>query len=272
MNKKILKILLYLLLAAVTLVMIQPFFFMLLMSTYRTQQLGNVLSLKPGGHLLENLKTVFASGFMYYYWNSIKSAVTFTVLSVFLCALAGYGFAKFEFKGKKALYLFVIGSMMIPAQLGLIGYVIQMRTMGFIGTLWPIILGDIASCFAVFWMTQYITSALPNEILEAARIDGSSEFRLFFQIVLPMIKPALATIGIIQFIFSWNYYLRPLMTISDPDLYTIPLGIAALSTRYQTNYAAQITALSLGTIPTIIIFVIGARSFINSLTAGAVKG
>lgn len=245
---------------------------MVLMSTYPTQQLGNVLSLKPGGFFFENLKTVLASGFLYYYWNSIRSAVIFTLLSVFLCALAGYGFAKFEFKGKNILFVFVLGSMMIPAQLGLIGYVVQMRSMHLIGTIWPIILGDIASCFGVFWMTQYITSSVPKPIMEAARLDGCNELRMFFQIVLPTIKPALATLGIIQFIFSWNYYLRPLMTISNPELYTIPLGIASLSTRYQTNYAAQITALTLGTIPTIIIFVIGARSFINSLTAGAVKG
>ena len=272
MNKLIARILLGIVLVAVTLVMIQPFLFMILMSTYRTQQLGEVVSLRPGGYFWENLTTVLESGFLHYYWNSIKSAVSFTLISVIICALAGYGFAKFKFKGRKVLYILVVGSMMIPAQLGLIGYVVQMRNMHLIGTLWPIILGDIASCFGVFWMTQYITAAVPKEIMEASRLDGCGELRLFFQIVLPIIKPALATLGIIQFVFSWNYYLRPLMTISDPDLYTIPLGIASLSTRYQTNYAAQITALSLGTIPTIIIFVIGARSFINSLTSGAVKG
>ena len=272
MNKTFLRIFLYLILIAVTLIMIQPFYFMILMSTYRTQQLGEVLSLKPGGYFFQNLKTVIDSGFLHYYWNSIQAAVVFTILSVFICALAGYGFAKFQFKGKKVLYILVVGSMMIPAQLGLIGYVVEMRSMHLIGSLWPIILGDLASCFGVFWMTQYITSSVPKAIMEAARIDGCSELRLFFQIVLPIIKPALATLGIIQFVFSWNYYLRPLMTISDPDLYTIPLGIASLSTRYQTNYAAQITALSLGTIPTIIIFILGARSFISSLTSGAVKG
>ena len=272
MNKIFVRIFLYLLLFVVSVIMITPFFFMILMSTYPTQQLGNVLSLRPGGFFVENLKTVLASGFLNYYWNSIRSAVVFTILSVFLCSLAGYGFAKFQFKGKSFLFAFVLGSMMIPAQLGLIGYVIQMRSMHLIGTIWPIIVGDIASCFGVFWMTQYITSSVPKPIMEAARLDGCGELRMFFQIVLPTIKPALATLGIIQFIFSWNYYLRPLMTISDPELYTIPLGIASLSTRYQTNYAAQITALTLGTIPTIIIFVIGARSFISSLTAGAVKG
>ena len=272
MNKSLYRIILYTILAAVTLISIMPFFFMILMSTYRTQQLGEVLSMRPGGFFIENFNTVIKSGFLLYYWNSIKTSVTFTVISVFLCALAGYGFAKYQFRFKKPLYFFIVASMMIPAQLGLIGYVVQMRSMHLIGTHWPMFLGDIASCFGVFWMSSYISMAIPQPILESARIDGCSEFRMFFQIVLPIIKPALATLAIIQFVFMWNYYLRPLMTISDPDLYTIPLGIAALSTRYQTNYAAQITALSLGTIPTIIIFVLGSRTFINSLTSGAVKG
>jgi len=272
MNKTISRIVIYAVLTIVSVISIMPFFFMLLMSTYRTQQLGDVLSLRTGGYFIQNFNTVIKSGFLLYYWNSIKTSVAFTVLSVLLCALAGYGFAKYQFRLKKPLYLFVVGSIMIPAQLGLIGYVIQMRSMHLIGTHWPIILGDIASCFGVFWMTSYITMAIPQPILEAARIDGCSEFRLFLQIVLPMLKPALATLAIIQFVFIWNYYLRPLMTISDPDLYTIPLGIAALSTRYQTNYAAQITALSLGTIPTIIIFILGSRTFVSSLASGAVKG
>lgn len=272
MNKNLYRFLLYGILAVVTIVSIAPFFFMILMSTYRTQQLGEILSMRPGGHFLDNLNTVLKSGFLLYYWNSIKTSTVFTVVSVLLCALAGYGFAKYQFRLKKPLYFFIVASMMIPAQLGLIGYVVQMRSMHLIGTMWPIFLGDIASCFGVFWMSSYITMAIPTPVLEAARMDGAGEWRIFMQIVLPMIKPALATLAIIQFVFMWNYYLRPLMTVSNPELYTVPLGIASLSTRYQTNYAAQITALSLGTIPTILIFIFGSRSFINSLAAGAVKG
>jgi multiple sugar transport system permease protein/cellobiose transport system permease protein len=272
MTKTVQRILLYVILAAVTIISIAPFYFMILMSTYRTQQLGEVLSLRSGGYFLQNLETVMKSGFLLYYWNSIKVAVAFTVISVLLCALAGYGFAKFQFKFRNPLYVFVVASIMVPAQLGLIGYVIQMRQMHLIGTQWPLILGDIASCFGVFWLTEYISMAVPHELLDAARIDGCNEIRLFFQVVLPITQPALATFAIIQFVFSWNNYLRPLMTISNPDLYTVPLGIASLSTRYQTNYAAQITALSLGTIPTLIVFILGSRSFIRSLTSGAVKG
>jgi multiple sugar transport system permease protein/cellobiose transport system permease protein len=121
-------------------------------------------------------------------------------------------------------------------------------------------------------MTQYISGALPDTVLESARLDGCGEWRLFGQIVLPYITPAMATLTIIQFVFSWNNYLRPLVTLSDPNMFTIPLGIASLSTRYQTDYAAQITALSLGTVPLIILFLCGSKTFIMGLTSGAVKG
>lgn len=272
MNRSLKRVLIYLALGIVTFISVTPFLVMLLMSTYRTQQLGQVLSLRPGGYFMENFNTVMKSGFMLYYWNSIKTTVTFTVMSVLLCAMAGYGLAKYRFRFKQPLYVFIVASIMIPAQLGLIGYVIQMRDMHLIGTLWPVFLGDIASAFGVFWMTAYISMAVPQPLLEAARLDGSSELRTFFQIVLPTIKPALATLAILQFVFMWNYYLRPLMTVYNPDLFTIPLGIAALSTRYQTDYAAQITALSLGTVPTLIVFILGSRMFIKSLVSGAVKG
>jgi multiple sugar transport system permease protein/cellobiose transport system permease protein len=269
--KKNVLIALYFILALITLVAISPFYFMLIMSTYRTQNLAEAVSLLPGNHFFINLGNVIASGFLRFYWNSLSVAVVFTVLSVFICAMAGYGFAKYGFKGNKILFAFVIGAMMIPAQLGLVGYVIQMRAMRLGGTLLPVILGDAASCFGVFWVCQYIRNSLPDAILESARIDGCSEMRTFFKIALPCIMPALAALAIIQFVFSWNYYLRPLVTISDPRLFTIPLGVATLSTRYQTDYAAQICALALATVPLIVVFIAGSKRFIAGLTSGAIK-
>jgi multiple sugar transport system permease protein/cellobiose transport system permease protein len=272
MNKKISIFLIYLLLIIVTVIAIAPFYFMIIMSTYRTQDLALAGSLLPGTYFLTNLGNVLKSGFLLYYWNSVYVAVIFTSMSVFLSAMAGYGFAKFKFKFNKPLNTFVVGAMMIPAQLGLIGYVIEMRGLHLGGTAWAVILGDVATCFGVFWMTQYISSALPNEVLESARIDGSGEWKTFFRIALPYSSPAMATLGIIQFVFSWNSYLRPLVTLTDPMHFTIPLGIASLASRYMTDYAAQITALSLGTIPLIIVFLCGSRTFIMGLTSGAVKG
>jgi multiple sugar transport system permease protein/cellobiose transport system permease protein len=272
MNRKLSVVLIYAILTVITLVAISPFYFMIIMTTYRSQEIGRAISMLPGGYFFANLQTVLKSGFLRYYWNSIYTTVIFTLTSVLLSALAGYGFAKFKFRGNRLLHAFVVGAMMIPAQLGLIGYVIEMRSLHLIGTFWPIILGDVATCFGVFWMTQYISGALPDTVLESARLDGCGEWRIFAQIVLPYITPAMATLMIIQFVFSWNNYLRPLVTLSDPNMFTIPLGIASLSTRYQTDYAAQITALSLGTVPLIILFLCGSKTFIMGLTSGAVKG
>ena len=271
MSRKISLILLYLALAIITIIAISPFYFMIIMSSYRTQNLAEAVSMLPGNHFLVNLRTVLDSGFLLYYRNSLYAAVVFTTISLLLCSMAGYGFAKFNFKGNKVLFAFVIGAMMIPAQLGLIGYVIQMRVMGLGRTLWPIILGDVASCFGVFWICQYVRGSLSDAILESARIDGCGEFRIFFNIALPCITPALATLAILQFVFSWNYYLRPLVTLSDPRLFTIPLGVATLGTRYQTDHAAQICALALATVPLIIVFICGSKTFISGLTSGAVK-
>jgi multiple sugar transport system permease protein/cellobiose transport system permease protein len=272
MNRKMRIFFIYLVLIVITVIAISPFYFMIIMSTYRTQELGRAGSLIPGSYFITNLNNVLKSGFLFYYWNSVYVAVIFTLMSVLLSAMAGYGFAKFNFKLNKPLHAFVVGAMMIPAQLGLIGYVIEMRVLHMGGTHWPIILGDVATCFGVFWMTQYISGALPNEVLESARIDGCGEWRIFLRIALPYSSPAMATLAIIQFVFSWNNYLRPLVTLTDPDQYTIPLGIAALASRYMTDYAAQITALSLGTIPLIIVFLCGSKTFIMGLTSGAVKG
>jgi multiple sugar transport system permease protein/cellobiose transport system permease protein len=259
-------------LIAVTLAALAPFWFMIVMSTYRTQELGRAITLLPGGYFLRNLMTVLESGFLRYYWNSLYSSVIFTVGSVLLSTIAGYGFAKFAFRGNRTLHAVIVASMMIPAQLGLIGYVIQMRAMRMIGTIWPIMLGDIATCFGVFWMTQYIKSSLPDSIIDSARLDGCGEFRIFWQVVLPCVTPAVATLSIVQFVFMWNSYLRPIVTLTDPNLFTIPLGVASLSSRYQTDFAAQICALTLGTVPLILVFLAGSKTFILGLTSGAVKG
>lgn len=272
MKAKIVKISIYTVLILVTIFALAPFYFMIIMGTYRTQELYKAASLLPGDYFLGNVKTILESGFMKYYWNSVYTAFIFTVVSVLLSVMAGFGFSKYQFKGRKTLHTIVVASMMIPGQLGLIGYVIQMRNMHLIGTHWPIMLGDIATCFGVFWMTQYTANSLPDSLLESARLDGCSEWRSFWSIVLPYVKSGAATLVIIQFVFMWNSYLRPLVTLTDPDMFTIPLGIAALASRYMTDLAAQIAALSLGTLPLVIVFLLGSKTFILGLTSGAVKG
>jgi cellobiose transport system permease protein len=162
--------------------------------------------------------------------------------------------------------------MMIPGQLGLVAYIIEMRFLGLSGSLIPLILPWVANAFGIYWMTQFMKGAVPNEVLESARIDGCSEVGVFFRIALPFIGPAVTTLSLLVFLWSWNNYLLPLIIVNQPELYTIPLGITTLGNLYRTDLAAQILGLSIGTIPVLVLFAIGSKSFIRGLTTGSVKG
>lgn len=271
-SKKRNKVLLYVVLAALSVICLYPFYMMLIMSSYSTYNIADSASMLPGTYLWENLKTVFGNGFMVFYKNSFYIAGVTTVVTLVISTLTGYGLAKFKFRFSRALWLFIIAAMMIPTQVGMIGYLIEIRYLGLNGTREAIILYYAANCFGAFWMTQFIRTNVPNEVIESARIDGCGEFRLFLQIVIPYIKPGLATLAILQFMWNWNGYLLPLIVLTDTDLYPVTLGISRLANQYSTNYAAQICALSLGTLPLILIFISGSKYFISGLTAGDLKG
>jgi multiple sugar transport system permease protein/cellobiose transport system permease protein len=258
--------------ALISLIAFAPFYIMIIMGTHVNEDLFRKIVLLPGNYLLENLKTVASSRFDLAYLNSFIVSVTSTVLSVFVSAFAGFAFAKYEFKFKNVIFNLVLLTMMIPSQLGIVAYVIEMRSLGLSGTLIPLILPWVANAFGVFWMTQFIKGAVPNEVLESARIDGCSDLGLFFRMVPAFIMPAVTTLSLLIFLWSWNNYLLPLIMINNPDLYTIPLSITTLGDAYRTDLAAQILGLSIGTLPVLVLFAFGSKSFIRGLTAGSVKG
>lgn len=258
--------------ACISLFSLLPFYIMIIMGTHQNEDLFKNLVLTPGNYLLENLKTVAESRFDRAYWNSLIVSVTSTVSSVLVSAFAGFAFAKYQFRHKNKIFSLVLLTMMIPSQLGIVAYVIEMRYLHLSGTLMPLILPWVANAFGVFWMTQFIRSAVPNEVLESARLDGCSDFGAFFRIVIPFITPAITTLSLLIFLWSWNNFLLPLIMITDPDLYTIPLSITTLSDAYRTDLAAQILGLSIGTLPVLILFAFGSKNFIRGLTAGSIKG
>ncbi len=249
-----------------------PFYAMLMMSTYVSEQLFTGVKLLPGAFLLQNLKTILAIHYLHFYANSLVVAATHTVAAVFISALTGFAFAKYPFRHKKLLFYFILGSLMVPPQLGLVGFVVEMKFLGIVNSLFPLILPGIANAFGVFWMTQYIAAAVPTEILESAKMDGCTALRLFLQIVLPIIRPALVTIFLLFFLWSWNNYLTPLVIISREALYTVPLAISMIGSEYRTDYAARILALAVSTIPVLILFAAGSKQLIRGLTAGSIKG
>jgi cellobiose transport system permease protein len=137
---------------------------------------------------------------------------------------------------------------------------------------WPLILPPMVNAFAVFWLMSFIKSAIPNEIMESCRMDGCSELRIFWQMVIPNITPALVTIFLIMFLHSWNNYLTPLVILNKESLYTIPLAISMLGNMYRNDYAAKILALALATMPVLIFFAVFSKSLIRGLMVGSVKG
>ncbi len=260
---------LLLILAAIT---IFPFYLMICMGTHSSGELFKGAILLPGSYLLKNLKTISDSSLERFYLNSLISSCVATAAGMLTSAMAGYALSKYRFRFREAIIKMVLALMMIPGQISLIAYVIEMRNMHLMNTLWPVIIPFTYSAFGVYWMKQSIDGSVPDEVIESARIDGASEQRIFLTIVLPFIKPALVTIALLLFLWSWNSYLLPLITINDMEHYTVPLGVAMLNGMYTTDYAAKILALTIGTLPLIIMFIFGSKYFIRGLTAGAVKG
>ncbi len=256
----------------VSIVAILPFYAMLIMGTYYTNDLFTGMKFIPGNYLGENIKTLFTIDILSFYRNSIVVAGGSALLTVIVCAMAGFAFAKYKFVLKKTLFSSVMVTMMIPMQLGLVAFVIEMQAIGWRNSLLPLIVPPAASAFGVFWMTSFASSAIPDEVMESARIDGCNEFTLFFKIALPFMKAACMTLALLAFLWSWNNLLTPLVVISNEKLYTIPLGIRQLSSTFRNDIAAQVLGLSVTTLPILILFSIFSKSLISGLSAAAVKG
>ncbi|MDO5392225.1 MAG: carbohydrate ABC transporter permease [Eubacteriales bacterium] len=270
--KRIKKVMIGLLLAIISFVSLVPFWFMFSMSTYKSEEIFSGTPIFPSDYLLENLKTIFASNFVRAYANGLFISIVAMVFSVIICAMVGYAMNVYKFRFKKALSVFIMMTMMVPTQLGIIGYMIEMRNFGLNNTLWPMIFTWFANGFGAYWMISFIKTSLPIELVESARIDGANEIRIFRSIVLPCIKPGLVTLCLLIFLWSWNNYMIPLVFINKAENYTIPIFIKSLASAYRTDYGAQLTGLSLSTMPLLLLFIIGSKNFIRGLTGGAVKG
>jgi multiple sugar transport system permease protein/cellobiose transport system permease protein len=253
-------------------VAIYPYYSMIMMGTYYSNDLFTGIKILPGDYLKENLATLRTINILTFYKNSILVAVSCSILTVFVCAAAGFGFAKYQFKFKKSLFTFILLTMMVPLQLGIVAFVVEMRAIGWLKTLLPLIVPPAANAFGAFWMTQFALQAIPDEVMESARIDGCSELRIFTQIALPFMVPACTTLGLLSFLQSWNSLFQPLIVISDAKLFTIPLGIRQLATNFRMDNAAQILGLTLTSIPILFLFALFSRSLISGLSSAAVKG
>ena len=199
--------------------------------------------------------------------NSTIVTVSHTLLLLLASSLTGYALAKYRFRGGRAIFWIIISTMMIPGFTGLIPLYIIMKWLGWINTYWALIIPGVVSAYSVFLMRQYIIT-IPDDILDAARLYGCSEFGLFWRIVLPLCKPALAAIGLINFVWTWNDYLWPLIVISDRDMFTVQLALGGLWDIHGHLPALDLVAActTLSTIPLIILSIITARYLIKGFT------
>ena len=264
---------LWIFLLSLALLSVLPFYMMIINATRSNVEISRGVWLTPGNQLIRNYQIIESRVNIWrgFYASSIIT-VPSVLLSAFFSTLTAYGFAKFQFKGKEALFWVVLATMMVPQQLGLIGYFDLVRRLGLLDTFVAIILPSIANPGMVFFIRAYMQSSLPDSLLEAAIIDGAREFRIFLTIVVPLSLPAIATMSIFNFITRWNDLLTPLVLINSPEKFPMPVVISNIRGLYETNFGAIYLGIAISVIPILIIVVTFSRYIINGLTVGAIKG
>lgn len=211
-----------------------------------------------------------AANFPRYYLNTAIMALGITVGQVLFCSLAAYAFARLEFPGRNVLFFVVLITMMLPIQVLIIPSYLTVLNLGWKNTFMALIVPRMVSAFGIFLLRQYYLT-LPRDLDEAAMLDGASRFGVWWRIILPLSKPALATLAIFAFLFSWNDFLWPLIVADDPDMRTIQLGLVMFQGRYSTNWTLLMAGAVTATIPTILVFLLGQRQFIESIALSGVK-
>ena len=267
------KIFLYFCLISLAIICFLPFYLMLMNATHDNSEIAKQLWLVPGSALMANYKRLTESVDIWRgFFNSLFLSVCITAVSGYFSALTAYGFSRYKFKGNGILYWVVLGTMMVPTQLGLIGFYQEMSKIGLVDNYLALILPTIASAGSVFFIKGYTDGAVSESLIEAARIDGCNEFSIFHKIAIPLIMPSIATMSIFTFIGTWNNYLLPLVMISSQEKYTLPILIVVAKGVYKTDFGAIYTGIAISVVPIIIAFVFMSKKIIGGLTIGGVKG
>jgi ABC-type glycerol-3-phosphate transport system permease component len=229
------------------------------------------LSLVPTELSISNFLRVFdAWPIAGWFGNSVTVTVITTVLTVTVSVLAGFAFAKLRFPVKNGLFLLLLATMMIPTQAILVPQFRIVNFMGLIGTFWAVIIPGAAATFGIFLARQFML-AIPNELLEAARIDGAGTLRMFWSVVLPNCKPLLAVLTLLSLLYQWNDFLWPLIVLREPELYTMPIGLSFLQGQYQTDYGALMAMTLISVAPLVILFLVFQRFFVQGFATTGLK-
>jgi multiple sugar transport system permease protein len=228
--------------------------------------------LLPSAPTLENYRELFATvGIGRQFVNSLVMALAATALSLSFNVAAGYAFAKLRFAGRERLFRTLLGALVIPAQVTMMPLFLMLERMGLINTLPGVLVPWLASVFGIFLVRQYAMS-IPDELLEAARIDGASEWRIFLDVVLPLLKPVLVTLALLSFLGAWNDFMWPLIVLSDRDLQTLPVALAALSREHVSDTELMMAGAVVTVLPVLVLFLALQRYYMQGLLMGSVKG
>jgi multiple sugar transport system permease protein len=227
-------------------------------------------TLLPEKFTTENFKNLFQNMNFGVYLKNTLMIVFFSFIGLFMNAMAGFGFAKYKFKADNKLFYIVLATMMIPGQVTMIPVYLILNQMHLTNTMIGIVLPGLVGAFGIFLFRQFM-STIPDELLEATRLDGAGEFRTFLQIVLPISKPILAVQGILAFIGGWNSFLWPLIIANDEKLYTLSVGLSLLKGQYGGNYALQMAGSTFMVVPIIIIFILFQKHIIENYAISGIK-
>jgi len=263
----------YLFLFIASIVSMFPFYWMFVMATRPSAAYNSIPpTLTPGKLMIENFKKVLSQiDFFGGMWNSFVLCSVVTIVVLFISSLAGFAFAKFKFPGKNIFFVAILLTMIIPPQLGLIPQFFLISKAGLLDTLQGVMILFFLNPLGIFLMRQYISEGVPDELIEAAKLDGCSNFRIYWGIVLPIILPAFATLGIIVFTAVWGEFLWQFTILRDPEMYTIQVALAQLSNTHNIDFGMILSGVFWATVPLLVIFLLFNRLFISSITEGSVK-
>jgi multiple sugar transport system permease protein len=263
---------LYTLFTLVAFVFMLPFFLMLSNAFKTAAEIMRIPpTLFPRDPSIDSFRTVFNEApYERWFANSLVVSTSITFLVLFTCSLAGYIFAKFTFPGRDVIFVVLLMTMMVPFPVLLIPSYLVVNELGLINSLWALIVPAMVSAFGIFLMRQFI-AGIPNDLIEAARLDGASEWAIYARIVVPLARPPMAALGIFTFLAAWNDYLWPLIVINDLEKSTLPLALTFFNSQHAQRYDLVMAAAAMAVIPVIIVFVIFQRQIVNALVLAGLK-
>ncbi len=250
--------------------MMMPFVYMLSGSFKPNNEIYE-LSLLPHEPTLDNYRRLFErSGFLRWFANSLLIGTVTTASVVFFDSLVGYTLAKFRFRGRYLVFVAILSTLMIPTEMLVLPWYSMAKNLGWLDTYWGIAFPGLMTGFGTFLMKQFFED-VPDELLDAARLDGLNEFHVWWQVAMPLVVPAMSALAIFTFLGNWTAFLWPLIAISDRNLYTLPVGIASFSGEFQTEWEMVMTGASVATIPTILVFLLLQRYIIRGIALAGLK-